>query len=169
MCDIPLESFQWGLQLCFRPHCNRSMHVKLWAPKVAEVLAMGILGFPLGNPGTKSHLDVAPVERCKVYYKGEGGGFPQVWAVVNLVSMSCLWFILAPKVLQVCNNHLGFVQVCVSSWSLSIVPSPIPELQHAPLPLQSAANQGACPNSLLFHCFQFGTHIWPPQGVGSVS
>jgi hypothetical protein len=32
-------------------------------------------------PGEKSHLDVIPVERCKVYYKGEGGGFPQVWAV----------------------------------------------------------------------------------------
>jgi hypothetical protein len=29
-----------------------------------------------------------PVERHKVYYKGEGGGFPQVWTVVNLVSPS---------------------------------------------------------------------------------
>jgi hypothetical protein len=27
-------------------------------------------------PGEKSHLDVGPVERCRVYYKGEGGGFP---------------------------------------------------------------------------------------------
>jgi hypothetical protein len=35
---------------------------------------------------SKSHLDVAPTERHKVYYKGEGGGFPQVQAVVNLVS-----------------------------------------------------------------------------------
>jgi hypothetical protein len=33
-------------------------------------------------------LDVAFVERCKLYYKGEGDGFPQVWAVVNLVSSS---------------------------------------------------------------------------------
>jgi hypothetical protein len=39
---------------------------------------MGILGLPLGSPETKSHLDVAPVERCRVYYKGEGGGFPQI-------------------------------------------------------------------------------------------
>jgi hypothetical protein len=37
---------------------------------------MGIFGLTLGSPGTKSHLDVVPVERCKVYYKGEGGGFP---------------------------------------------------------------------------------------------
>jgi hypothetical protein len=29
-----------------------------------------------GVMGEKIHLDVGPVERCKVYYKGEGGGFP---------------------------------------------------------------------------------------------
>jgi len=39
---------------------------------------LAISGLPLGSPGTKSHLDVGPVERCRVYYKGEGGGFPQV-------------------------------------------------------------------------------------------
>jgi hypothetical protein len=39
---------------------------------------------PNGNFGTpkisrtKNHLDVAPMERRKIYYKGEGGGFPQV-------------------------------------------------------------------------------------------
>jgi len=37
---------------------------------------------------TKCHLDVGLVERHIIYYKGEGGGFPQVWAVVNLVNMS---------------------------------------------------------------------------------
>jgi hypothetical protein len=37
---------------------------------------MGIPGLPLGSPRTKCHLDVAPMERCRVYYKGEGGGFP---------------------------------------------------------------------------------------------
>jgi len=31
-------------------------------------------------------LDVGDAERCKEYYVGEGGGFPQVQAVVNLVS-----------------------------------------------------------------------------------
>jgi hypothetical protein len=51
---------------------------------------MGILGLPLWNPGTKCHLGVGPVGRHKVYYKGEGGGFPQVRAVVNLVSQSLL-------------------------------------------------------------------------------
>ncbi len=49
---------------------------------------MGISGLLLGSPRTKSHLDVAPVERRKVYLPlmGEGGGFPQVRAVVSLVN-----------------------------------------------------------------------------------
>jgi hypothetical protein len=33
-------------------------------------------------------LDVGPVASHRVYYKGEGGGFPQVRAVVSLVSPS---------------------------------------------------------------------------------
>jgi hypothetical protein len=59
-----------------------------------------------GSPETKSHLDVALVERCKVYYKGEGDGFHQVRAVVSLVSPSCQWLVLTPKVFQLCTNHL---------------------------------------------------------------
>jgi hypothetical protein len=30
------------------------------------------------------------MERHRVYYKGEGGGFPQVWAVVSLVNLMSL-------------------------------------------------------------------------------
>ncbi len=50
------------------------------------VLVVGISGFALGSPRIKTHLDVALVERHKVYYKGEGGGFPQVRVMVSLVS-----------------------------------------------------------------------------------
>jgi len=49
---------------------------------------MGISGFPLGSPKTKCHLNVGLMERHIIYYKGEGGGFPQVWAVVSFVSLS---------------------------------------------------------------------------------
>ncbi len=66
----------------------------LWTPKVAKVSTVGIMGvpamgiprFPLGSRTTKCHLHVAPMEKRKEYYKGEGGGFPQVQAVVSLVS-----------------------------------------------------------------------------------
>jgi hypothetical protein len=63
------------------------------------VLADAISRLPLGSPRTKSHLDVAPMERRKVYYKGEGAGFPHVQAVVSLVCPGCPWLVLAPKVL----------------------------------------------------------------------
>jgi hypothetical protein len=43
-----------------------------------------------GSPMTKCHLDVGLVVRHKVYYKGEGGGFPQVRAMVSLVNLSLL-------------------------------------------------------------------------------
>jgi hypothetical protein len=49
---------------------------------------LGILRLPFGSPGTKWHLDVRLVERHRVYYKGEGGGFPQVQAVRSLVSLN---------------------------------------------------------------------------------
>ncbi len=64
------------------------LNTKLWSPKVAEILILGISGLPFRNPGTKCHLDVGLVERHKVYYKGEGGGFPQVRAMVSLVNPS---------------------------------------------------------------------------------
>ncbi len=66
------------------------MHIKLWDPKVGTFATLGILGLPFGSLGTKCHLDVGLVESHKVYYKREGGGFPQVWVVVNLVSLSLL-------------------------------------------------------------------------------
>jgi hypothetical protein len=57
-------------------------------PKVAKVPTLGISGLSFRSLGTKCHLDVGLVERYKVYYKGEGGGFPQVRAVVSLVNPS---------------------------------------------------------------------------------
>jgi hypothetical protein len=93
----------------------RGLHAKLWAPKVAGVPIVWILRFPLGSPDTKCHLNVGLVERHRVYYKGEGGGFPQVQAMVSLVSPSCSWLVLAPKVLQLCTNHLVLV-LCRFIW-----------------------------------------------------
>ncbi len=87
----------------------RGLHRKLCGLKVVGVRTMGILGLSLGSLGTKSHLDVAPMESYRVCYKGEGGGFSQVRAVVSLVCPSCPWFVLTPKVLQLCTNHFVLV------------------------------------------------------------
>jgi hypothetical protein len=88
------------------------LHAKLCASKVAGIPAGGIWGLPLGSLGTKSHLDVAPMEKHRVYYKGKGSGFPQVRAVVSFVCPNCPWLILALKVFQLCTKY--FVLVCAS-------------------------------------------------------
>jgi hypothetical protein len=53
---------------------------------------------PRGSPETKSHLDVAPVEWRRIYYMGEGDGFPRVRAVVNQVG---------PKLPMACPSTKG--------------------------------------------------------------
>ncbi len=45
-----------------------------------------ISGLHFGSPRKKSHSDVASVGERREYYKGEGGGFPGVQAVVSQVS-----------------------------------------------------------------------------------
>jgi hypothetical protein len=82
------------------------LHTKLWGPKVTRVPILGIFGFAFGSPETKRHLDVSPVARHKVYYKEEGGGFPQVRTVLNLVSLCLLVIHLCTKVFQLCINQL---------------------------------------------------------------
>jgi hypothetical protein len=68
-----------------------------------------------GVPREKSHLDVGFVASHRVFYKGEGGGFPEVRAVVSLVCLCCPWFVLTPKVLQLCTNYFVWV-VCRFVW-----------------------------------------------------
>jgi hypothetical protein len=55
-----------------------------------EVSTLVILGLTFGSPETKCHVDVGLVERHTIYYKGEGGGFAQVRAMMSLVSPSLL-------------------------------------------------------------------------------
>jgi hypothetical protein len=86
MCDIPWKGLNKGYNFVLDFITIRGLHRKLCAFKVVGVPTVGISGLPLGSTETKNHLDVAPVVSCKVYYMGEGGGFPRVWAVVSLVS-----------------------------------------------------------------------------------
>jgi len=55
-------------------------------PPKSQKSSTGISRLPFKSPGTKCHLDVGLVEKHKIYYKGEGHGFPQVRAIVSLVS-----------------------------------------------------------------------------------
>jgi hypothetical protein len=87
-CHISLETFDKGYNFASDLISIGGLHTKLWASKLVGILVVGISGLPLGSPETKWHLGAGPVARHRVYYKGEGGGFPQVRAMVNLVSPS---------------------------------------------------------------------------------
>jgi hypothetical protein len=70
---------------------------------------------PPWSPKTKSHLDVGV--RHRVYYMGEGGGFPRVQAVVNHVSPEL--HVVCPSTKGVLESELthllvGLMQVRVS-------------------------------------------------------
>jgi hypothetical protein len=88
---------------------------ELWSLKVPGVQTGTVLGLLLGSPKTKSHSDVA--ERHRVYYMGEGGGFPQVRAVVSQVNLElpvvCPSTKGAPKC-ELTNLLVGLMQVRVS-------------------------------------------------------
>jgi hypothetical protein len=64
----------------------KGLHIKLCAFKITRLPILGILGLPFKSPGQNAIWMWALWKGHKVYYKGEGGGFPQVWAVVYLVS-----------------------------------------------------------------------------------
>ncbi len=103
-CDISLKSSWQGLHLCFKLHRDQRFAQEVMHLQSCGVPVVGISGHPLGSLGTKSHLDVALVESYRVYCKGEGGGFPQVRAVVSFVCPNCPWLVLTPKVFQLCIN-----------------------------------------------------------------
>jgi hypothetical protein len=75
----------------------KSLHAKLWALKVAKVPTMGISRLSLVNAKDKCHLDASHVASHKIYYKGEGDGFPQVRAMVSLMNLSLPMVHPSPK------------------------------------------------------------------------
>jgi len=143
---------------------------KLWGSKVAGVPTWAISGFPLGSPKTKSHLDVGLVERCKVYYKGEGSGFPQVQAMVNLVCMCYLWLILTLKVFQLRTNHVVWV-LCRPMWvseacQLFLVPSQSSNTPLLPLKVLWARECAPTPSS--FVVFYLDSHLSLSRSWGCI-
>jgi len=134
------------------------------APKSRECLLARFRDSHARILGEKRYLDVSPVERSRIYYKGEGGGFPQVRAVLSLVCPCCPWLVLTLKVLQLCTNHFVWV-VCRPVWVNKLVnlPSPIPELQHSPLPfkvLWAKERVPTLPSSAVFH---LDSHLNPSR------
>jgi hypothetical protein len=87
---------------------------------------------------------------------GEGCGFPQIRAVLSLVSpkspMACLSIKGAPES-ELTNLLVGWMQIRMSNQKLVTLLSPIPELKHAPFTPFSVANQGTHFELLTFLLF----------------
>jgi hypothetical protein len=88
------ESYNFGLELV----SIRARGEELWPSKVPRLQPRTVSGLQLGSPEKKSHLDVASAESCRVYYMGEGGGFPRVRAMVSLVCKSARGLSQHPRV-----------------------------------------------------------------------
>jgi hypothetical protein len=87
------ESYKFALDVV----AIRGLSWELWALKVSGIQSGTISGLLLGSPQIKNHSDVGAVEQRREYYMGEGGGFPQVRAVVSQVSRCCPWLVPTPK------------------------------------------------------------------------
>ncbi len=83
---------------------------------------------------------------------------------------ACPWFVVAPKVFPLCINHL-MLGLCTFVWVIEACQFFLVSSRSSSTPLypSKCCEPGSSPNSLLFRCFQFETHIWVPQGVGSAS
>jgi hypothetical protein len=114
-------------------------------------------------------LDVALMEKHKVYYKGEGDGFPKFESWWVLWIQIFPWLVLAPKVLHLYTNQLivWFVQIRVSDYVLVfLVPS---WSSSTPLYPSKCCEPGNVPRLLSLLLFSTWIHIWVPQGVESAS
>jgi len=98
------ESYNFGLDLI----SIGGLHAKLWVPKVVEDPIVRITGFPLGSPKTKCHLDVGLWKGIEYTIRGKVVASPKSGPWWVLWIQVCPWFLLAPKVLQLCTNHLVF-------------------------------------------------------------
>jgi len=87
-CDTTLKSSRRELQLWFRTRPNPSLGRGAMAVQSFESPAGTLSGLHFGSPNKMCHSDVASTTSRREYYKGEGGGFLRVRAVVSLVCPS---------------------------------------------------------------------------------
>jgi hypothetical protein len=93
----------------------RGLSWELWISKVPGVQTRIVLRLLFGSPETKSHSEVGAAKQRREYYMGEGGGFPQVRAMVSQVSPFCLW-------LHLIDEHYMHFSFSPKKWYFSKFP-----------------------------------------------
>jgi hypothetical protein len=114
--DIPLKSSWWGLQLCFKPHLNQRSTHKVMGPKVVGVPTLGISGLPFGSLKQNVIWMWALWRGTEYTIRGKVVTSPKSRPCWILWVHVYPWFVLTPKLFQLCTNQLFFyfVQVRVS-------------------------------------------------------
>jgi hypothetical protein len=103
-CDMELERSRRGLQLRFKPRRDRTLQSRVIAVQSSESPTGTISGLHFGSPqqnvpfGCRLHGELQ-----RIYYMGEGGGFPRVRAVVSLVVQSARDLFQHPRVSRMLN------------------------------------------------------------------
>jgi len=87
-CDTALERSWRELQLWFKTRPDPSSGRGDMVVHSSGSPAGTISGLHFGSPNKMCHSDVASATSRREYYKGEGGGFPRVRAVLSLVCPS---------------------------------------------------------------------------------
>jgi len=112
------KSFQGKLQVCFRPHPNQRSEQRVMNSQSPENPNRDNFGTPPWESRDKKPFGCGCREITQRILYGEGGGFPQIWVVVNLVSpelpVACLSTKGAPEC-ELINLLVGLMQVQVSN------------------------------------------------------
>jgi hypothetical protein len=164
-CDIPLESSRWELQRFFRPHFDLRSSRKVMGLQSPGSPA----GRDFGTPAQESRERKAiwmwvPWRVTEYTIRGKVVASPK----------SGPWWVLCVRVArgssqhQRCSNYAltTLCGLCAGSceWiSLLILPSPIPEHQHAPLPLKVLWAKERVPTPPSSAVFHLDSHLSPSR------
>jgi hypothetical protein len=131
---------------------------------------LGDFETPIWESWEKNHLNVGSTASHIVYYKREGGGFPQIRAVVNLVCPCFPWLVLAPKVFQLCTNHFVLI-LCTPMWMSEVCQLFLVSSQSSSTPFypSQCCEPGSMPRLFPLSLFSTWAYIWIFQRVGSAS
>jgi hypothetical protein len=168
-CNIPFKICWQRIQLCFRPHFNWRFAHKIMGPQSCgspqlwefRDSHLGVLGqndiwVLVLWPGTKYTI------RGKVVVSPKFGPWWILWICV------CRWFVRAPKCSNYVLTNLLF-GLCRSMWVIEFLvnlPSPIPKLKHALLPLKCYKLESA-PQLLLLPLFSpLDSQLSPSRSFG---
>jgi hypothetical protein len=155
-CDMSLERSRRGLQLWFRPCCDRRFAPKVIVPQSCRTPSLGDFETPIWS-GAKYTI------WGKVLTSRKSGPWWVLWV------RGRPWLILAPKVFQPCANRLvcwfcaGLLE-WVNYLSLLLVPSRSSNTPLYPSKVLKAGNVPRAPN--LSIVFILGLNLSLPRGLG---